>query len=390
MTDVIDLLDQVATLAEQHQAFLLTAGGLLLVTLVLLGWWARKRGSRGAAYRWAAGAVAVALSAEGMWEVATESLAFAPWKALLLFAFAELAMLNEAHQAKSRIQQSREPGLHGMAVWVIAVGAGLIAASNAANTAEYLLRLGAPTLLAWQWWSDLIADRPDRERQPSRWIWTPQRIGIRLGLLKPGSADDLTEVFRQRTIDRMVRVADSLDTADPKNAPKLALQLRRMAKDADPAVIAAVRERYNQGATIQEQIFGRVRVHLVDKMPLPALDEHAAVAPRDPWEYAEPIGPQTAPQPPADVKPRVSRPRAKTLTSAVKVAKVAAKMPAATVAEIAAKAGVSESTARRHMPAPAEPVEPVTVASPSGPDAAETTPDPAVNGARVELAEVTR
>ena len=38
--------------------------------------------------------------------------------------------------------------------------------------------------------------------------------------------------------------------------------------------------------------------------------------------------------------------------SAQRVAKAAAKMPGATVAQIAAKAGVSESTARRHLPAP--------------------------------------
>lgn len=38
-------------------------------------------------------------------------------------------------------------------------------------------------------------------------------------------------------------------------------------------------------------------------------------------------------------------------TTAIRVAKAAAKMPDASVAAIAKKAGVSESTARRHMPA---------------------------------------
>ncbi|GLW31232.1 DUF2637 domain-containing protein [Actinoplanes regularis] len=53
--------------------------------------------------------------------------------------------------------------------------------------------------------------------------------------------------------------------------------------------------------------------------------------------------------------------------SAEKVAKAAAKLPGATVAEIAAKAGVSVSTARRHLPA-----QRVTDASPSAPVPAET------------------
>jgi hypothetical protein len=53
--------------------------------------------------------------------------------------------------------------------------------------------------------------------------------------------------------------------------------------------------------------------------------------------------------------------------SAEKVAKAAAKLPGAPVAQIAAKAGVSESTARRYLPAPD-----ATVASPSDPVPAET------------------
>lgn len=86
---------------------------------------------------------------------------------------------------------------------------------------------------------------------------------------------------------------------------------------------------------------------LVDVMPEPA--------PVEPRQYAEPIGPVTAPPAEPDAKPRTSRPRPKSLTSAQKVARAAAKLPAATVAQIAAKAGVSESTARRYLPSPTEP-----------------------------------
>ncbi|WP_255608968.1 hypothetical protein [Micromonospora sp. PLK6-60] len=370
----VQLLDQLADLAEQHRALLLTVGGAALLLLTAAAWWARRRGNRGAAYRWAAGAVAVALSAEGMWEVATESLGFAWWKALLLFAFAELAMLNEAHQAKARVSAEREPGVHGVAVWVIAVGAGLIAASNAANTAEYLLRLGAPTLLAWQWWSDLIADRPDRERQPSRWVWTPQRIGVRLGLLKPGGLDDLGAVFRQRNVERMVRLADRIDTGSERLADRRALRLRRLAQSATPEMLAEVGERYRRGLDVTAVIFGGGE---------PSAEEPAPV---DSWDYSVPIGPMPAPVAspgtPDDVtspaKPRAPRPRPRSLTSAEKVARAAAKLPAGTVAQIAAKAGVSESTARRYLPPATAPV------------AAETTTARPVNGTPVELMETTR
>ncbi|MFI7426084.1 DUF2637 domain-containing protein [Micromonospora sp. NPDC049836] len=83
-------------------------------------------------------------------------------------------------------------------------------------------------------------------------------------------------------------------------------------------------------------------------------------APADPWRYAEPVEPVTptsgSRDPEVGVKPPVTRPRAKSLTSAEKVAKAAAKLPAGTVAQIAAKAGVSESTARRYLPSPTAPV----------------------------------
>jgi hypothetical protein len=102
----------------------------------------------------------------------------------------------------------------------------------------------------------------------------------------------------------------------------------------------------------------------------------------EPWQYAQPIGPERAPERAADAKPPVTRTRPRTLTSAAKVAKAAAKLPVGTVAQVAAKAGVSESTARRYMP--------VTVASPSAPGAAETAPETAVNGHSFDLAEVTR
>ncbi|GGR78634.1 hypothetical protein GCM10010169_23520 [Micromonospora fulviviridis] len=74
-----------------------------------------------------------------------------------------------------------------------------------------------------------------------------------------------------------------------------------------------------------------------------------APAPADP-------APVTPPPAEAAAKPRTSRPRPRSLTSAQKVAKAAAKLPAGTLAQIAAKAGVSESTARRHLPSATEAV----------------------------------
>ncbi|WP_234040568.1 hypothetical protein [Micromonospora coerulea] len=83
------------------------------------------------------------------------------------------------------------------------------------------------------------------------------------------------------------------------------------------------------------------------------------------------VAPVTPPVAEPDAKPTVTRSRPRSLTSAQKVARAAAKLPAGTVAQVAARAGVSESTARRYLP------------SPTGPVAAETP----VNG--TSLVEVT-
>ncbi|MEV0723944.1 DUF2637 domain-containing protein [Micromonospora purpureochromogenes] len=66
--------------------------------------------------------------------------------------------------------------------------------------------------------------------------------------------------------------------------------------------------------------------------------------------------PVTPPPAVPDAKPSTTRTRPRSLTSAQKVAKAAAKLPAGTVAQVAAKAGVSESTARRYLPSPTVPV----------------------------------
>ncbi|MFF5295011.1 DUF2637 domain-containing protein [Paractinoplanes globisporus] len=88
-------------------------------------------------------------------------------------------------------------------------------------------------------------------------------------------------------------------------------------------------------------------------------------------EMADLLGTPIAEQEPAATPQPVKKAPAKRVTprpaSADKVAKAAAKHPGATIAEIAKKAGVSVSTARRHLPAAR-----LTDASPSAPVTAET------------------
>ncbi|ASW55045.1 DUF2637 domain-containing protein [Plantactinospora sp. KBS50] len=66
---------------------------------------------------------------------------------------------------------------------------------------------------------------------------------------------------------------------------------------------------------------------------------------------AEPAATNGAPGYRPDVRPRPARGRGKAPTAAQKVASAAATLPEGTVAQIAAHAGVAESTARRHLAA---------------------------------------
>jgi hypothetical protein len=113
------------------------------------------------------------------------------------------------------------------------------------------------------------------------------------------------------------------------------------------------------------EIGGRIRRVTSVAEPVAASAVPPAV---EPVTEPEPIAPTVEPAP---VFAPVTKERPKRVTprpaSAAKVAKAAARMPDASTAEIAKKAGVSPSTARRHLAALR-----VTDASPSAPEPAET------------------
>lgn len=120
--------------------------------------------------------------------------------------------------------------------------------------------------------------------------------------------------------------------------------------------------------------------------PLPVVEqvpdgEPVEVSPLvDPWQYAEPIGPE--PAPPAEP---VSRPRvtARSLTAAQRVVAAHEQHPDATHERIAQLARCSVATVKRWRPK-----RPVS-GSPSAPAPAETAPAERVNGHPAELVDAT-
>lgn len=259
-----DQLDQLAEVGEQHSTAVLIGAGVLLVVLTALGIWARRRATSSAIYDGAAVVVAIALSAEGMWEAATEELDLGPGAALLLFAFAELAMLRAARRAKAKVEKGDRPGQYGLLVWIIAAGAGLAAASASANKTEVLIRVGAPLLVAAQWWVDLMeimretldAEDEDeakrrRARQRSSFRWTPRRIGIHLGLIEPGE-QDLVTVDRDRRINQLTVTAHRLHHGSPRLARWRRARLRRLALRADDQMVVETQQRVARVHRVEE------------------------------------------------------------------------------------------------------------------------------------------
>ncbi|GAB2626303.1 hypothetical protein GCM10027087_81290 [Paractinoplanes abujensis] len=113
------------------------------------------------------------------------------------------------------------------------------------------------------------------------------------------------------------------------------------------------------------EIGGRIRALTEAEVPAAAPAPTPVLATVIPAPVIEPE-PASTPEPAQPVKKAPAKRVTPRPASADKVAKAAAKLPGASVAEIAKKAGVSISTARRHLP-PA----PVTDASPSAPVPAE-------------------
>lgn len=243
-----DRIDQWLTFASEHRAAILAVGALIVAMLLVLARVTRSQKGRSASLTFAASVIALGFSAEGMWEVATGALHLAKWQAVLLFAFAEILMLSEANQARKKIADDRDPRRHIRAVWIIAVVAGLAAGSHADNLSGQVIRFFMPMAVAWQWSSRIKDDLPEVARQESSWIWTPRRLGVELGLLKPGSADDLSEVFRRRNVDRMVRLARLIDTGSTRLVASREGQLRKLAEGATAQMLAEVRERHQRGA----------------------------------------------------------------------------------------------------------------------------------------------
>lgn len=181
--------DLLAAAAAHWQLMAIAASALALA------WIARRAVRSGRPDRWLS-AIAVVVgygwSAEAMWEVATIKLGVGAGFALLAFFVFEsqlgTSMLRAERHKATRIRRDR----HIRAAWITAAIAGGVVAFAADSPVEVVLRPVIPLLVVYQWWVGLTDEDQADDETPSSWAWTPRRLLIRLGAIRPGAGDVVT------------------------------------------------------------------------------------------------------------------------------------------------------------------------------------------------------
>ncbi|WP_112678830.1 hypothetical protein [Micromonospora saelicesensis] len=236
---------EVADFAQTYATPILFGAGTVGALLgVLLIWRFLRTGHAHTRVGFLAVVLATAFAAEGMWEVARGPLKLSVPMAIGLFGMFEVVMVAQGLLAKHKLAQTPpgNPRRHMNFVWAVAAGSGVVASSASSSVPEFLLRLFAPAVGAGIWWMGITADKPASAVQPTSWIWTPRRIGIHLGLIKPG-AQDLEKVDRDRRIDAITVTAHRLHHGSDRLKSWRKSKLRRLALEADDAMVAEAQRR---------------------------------------------------------------------------------------------------------------------------------------------------
>lgn len=345
------LMSPVAAWAAGHREELVIAG--LAVSVLLLGLVVRRAVRGGRPDRWidaVAFATAFAWSAEGMFEVATQDLKLPILFAWVVFFLFEAQMLSSMLRANRHQREHGHPGRHGRAVWMIAAVAGVVVAAAADSPVEVPLRFVVPLLAAHQWWLGLTADGITRDQGAVSWRWTPRRFLLWAGAIEPGERD-IVQVDRERRIAEMTAVAHRLHHGRERLRGWRAGRLRRLALEADDAMIAEVRARISRVNQVQAltapQAVAPVQVAAepdVAAAPpvITVATEVATIAATARPPNAVAVANLTAT---ATAKSRPSGGQ----DTATKVAKLVAKDPAIDAATVANRLAVSQRTARRYL-----------------------------------------
>lgn len=217
--------------------------------------------------------IASVVAAQGMYVMFSESLNMPLPLTLLCFAFIELMVVASAMRARTSQLATGSAGVDGIAMWVLTILSGVLAASHATEDVGLLiLRLAAPLVAAWGWERSMALERRQltgRTERRTNWRISPQRLLVKWGFADP--TDRTTaEVAVERRLADLARAADALrlaQSAGGRRERRAAARLHRaIDRAADDGVMLG-----------EESVRDRLAVHLEGRFSAYTLSNYKAV-----------------------------------------------------------------------------------------------------------------
>ncbi|BCJ64168.1 hypothetical protein [Polymorphospora rubra] len=215
------------------------------------------------------------VTTEGMWEVVHKQLGVGVWLAIVMFGAFDAVIYAQGRAAVKAVTKSSTARVAGylLIIWAMSIAASITVSMAGGNAATQFFRFFSPLVAAALWTQKVMALRKvDSKAEESSWIWTPARLGVRLGLLKPGAVSNLDEVFQQRRVGQLVNQA--MEVYVLEQAAKLGgtekvsrwrprrdrlataeRRLQQLAKTADQATVDAAREQLRRTLAIRTTLF---------------------------------------------------------------------------------------------------------------------------------------
>ncbi|PPI89039.1 hypothetical protein [Nocardia nova] len=203
-------------------------------------------------------AIASAVAAQGMYVFFSQALGMPTPLLVMCFSFIELMVITSAMRARRSQIDTGSAGVDGIAMWVLTIASGILAATHADDTGTLLLRLMAPLIAAWGWERSMKLERRQLtgEDVGLNWRWSPQRLLVRWGIADP--TDRTTaEVAVERRLADLARAADNVRLA--QTTGRSARHERKMVQRLHRAIDKAA----DDGVVLGEpEIRRRLREHL--------------------------------------------------------------------------------------------------------------------------------
>lgn len=214
-------------------------------------------------------AIASAVAAQGMYVFFSQALGMPTPLLVMCFSFIELMVITSAMRARRSQIDTGSAGVDGIAMWVLTIASGILAATHADDTGTLLLRLMAPLIAAWGWERSMKLERRQLTGEATglNWRWSPQRLLVRWGIADP--TDRTTaEVAVERRLADLARAADNVRLAQTtgrsaRHERKMVQRLHRaIDKAADDGVVLGEPE---IRARLREHLEGRFAAYTLPK-----------------------------------------------------------------------------------------------------------------------------